>query len=351
MNTIKFSILTCFFIICYQNLQAQEPCWFNTPPTCKDPKFVYAVGIGQDGDVVKMKNRAEAEALKMYVAETRGVQLEEATYKEIVENGLGKIRLDGRPVQYKVVRQGADNRRYDVFYTLLILPRSFSSDTRNIDYPNEGLCDGKTPTDRGGKIAIAIGSFSGYKSNEAETNIRNAFVGDGRFIVSNMQNSFGYGRNQQTSVDVDYIVSGTCNLTQHAETKTTPFTFKGQSYPITTNIPEIVNVDLTITNSKGEIVVSTTYNLNNLYRISGNIFPVKFSVKNVKGNKAEIVNTTGGSYFIGDTFNIYEVNSYGSKSKIGQLKIGKTNNDCKITDGAKEIAQRFNSGASLVVER
>ena len=166
-----------------------------------------------------MKNRAEAEAIKMYVAQVRGIQLEDATYKEIVENGLEKIRIEGRPLQYKVVRQGADNRRYDIFYTLLILPRNFSNDTRNIVYPNEALCDGKTPPDRGGKIAISIGSFSGYKSNEAETNIRNAFVGDGRFIVSNAQNTYRYGVNQQTSTDVDYIVSGTCNLIRRAERK------------------------------------------------------------------------------------------------------------------------------------
>ena len=353
MNTIKLSILACFFIICYPNLQAQEPCWFNTPPTCKDPNFVYAVGIGQDGDVVKMKNRAEAEAIKMYMAQVHGIQLEDATYKDIVENGLEKIRISGRPLQYKVVRQGADSRRYNIFYTLLILPRNFSNDARNIVYPNEGLCDGKTPADRGGKIAIAIGAFSGYKNNEAETNIRNAFVGDGRFIVSNAQNTYHYGSNQQTSADVDYTISGTCNLTQRAETKTTNMTIKGQNYPITTNIPEIVNVDLTLTNSKGEIVVSTTYNLNNLSRISGNIFPVKLTVKRVNGKKIEIVRVGDGSgtVFNGDTYNVYEVYSNGGKSKIGALKIGKTLDDCKITNGEKEIAQKFNSGANLVVER
>ena len=143
MNTIKFSVLTCFFIICYQNLQAQEPCWFSTPPTCKNSNFVYAVGIGQDRDVVKMKNRAEAEAIKMYMAQVHGIQLEDATYKDMVENGLEKIRISGRPLQYTVVRQGVDDRRSDIFYTLLLLPRNFSREEirRDIVYPNEELCD------------------------------------------------------------------------------------------------------------------------------------------------------------------------------------------------------------------
>jgi len=349
MNTIKFSILTCFFIICYQNLQAQEPCWFNTPPTCKDPKFVYAVGIGQDGDVVKMKNRAEAEALKMYVAETRGVQLEEATYKEIVENGLGKIRLDGRPVQYKVVRQGADNRRYDIFYTLLILPRSFSSDTRNIDYPNEGLCDGKTPTDRGGKIAIAIGSFSGYKSDQAENSATTAFTNDGRFIVSKAENSYRYGNNQQTSTtDVDYILSATSTCTQYERTEY--LRFGNQSAPY--KIPEVVSVVLTLTNAQTkQIIFNSTYNLNNIGRISGDIFPVTMRVIRVNGKTAELQHIDGGTFFKDEVLNVFEVNKDGSKRKIGKLKVGKSWGECKITDGANEIAQRFNSGAYLVVER
>jgi len=208
------------------------------------------------------------------------------------------------------------------------------------------------------KPAIGIGSFSGYKSNEAETNTRTAFVNDGRFIVSNVQNTYSYGANQQTSADIDYIVSGTCTLVQQARTETnylnvpaTKWT-SAQSIPQTKTTQEIVNVDIIFTNIKtGQIVYTQTYNLNNLNRISGNIFPVKFSVNKVDGKEIGIVNITGGTYFIDDVFNVNEVYSNGGKSYLGKLKIGKTNDDCKITDGAKEIKKRFEAGANLVVEK
>jgi len=229
---------------------------------------------------------------------------------------------------------------------------SSSSSSSNSNTQTENKKPDRTP----GKTYIGIGYFSGYKSNEAETSIRNAFVHDGRFIVSNVQNTSYYGSNQQTSANVDYIVSGTCTLEQYARTETmyidipeTKWT-KAQRIPKTINTPEIVNVAITLTNVRGEIEVSTTYNLNNLHRISGNIFPVKFTIRKIDGKKAEISNITGGTYFIGDIYNVYEVYSNGGKNKIGELKIDKTD-EHKITEGAKEIVKRFNAGAKLVVER
>jgi len=128
-------------------MQAQEPCWFKTPPTCKDPKFVYAVGIGQDRDAVKKKNRAEAEAIKTYMAQVHGIQLEDATYRDILENGLEKLKIPGRPLQYKIVRQEGDGRHNDIFYTLLLLPKNFLREEIRIDivFPDERLCDGIIP--------------------------------------------------------------------------------------------------------------------------------------------------------------------------------------------------------------
>ena len=98
-------------------------------------------------------------------------------------------------------------------------------------------------------------------------------------------------------------------------------------------------------------MVSTTYNLNNLYRISGNIFPVTMRVICVNGKTAELQHIDGGTFFVGEVLNVFEVNRDGSKRNIGKLKVGKSWGDCKITNGANEITKRFNSGANLVVGR
>lgn len=243
-----------------------------------------------------------------------------------------------------------------------LLKKADSTQTNNSGYSRTGTNSGTqtstiTPTESetpkqeriSGKIYIGIGSFQGYKNNEAETSIRNAFVQDGRFIVSYVQNT---SSNQQTSTDVDYIVSGTCTLKQQEKSNTTYI--DGGKYlgrvPITTNTPEIVDVALTLTNAKGEIAVSTTYNFDNLNRISGIIFPVKFTIKRVNGKKVELTDITGGTYFTGDVYNVYEVYSNGDKTQLGAIKIDKTN-EHKITDNAKEIKQRFDAGANLFVEK
>ena len=203
------------------------------------------------------------------------------------------------------------------------------------------------------KPAISIGNFSGYKSDQVKNNITSAFVNDGRFIVTQVQNS-GYGNNQQNSSDVDYIISGTSECiqserTQYLNLPATKYT-NAMSTPYIT--PEVVNVAITFTNAKtGEIIANSTYNLNQVNRISGDIFPVKFTINSVDGGTIGIVNATGGTYFIGDVFYVYEENSNGSRNLLGKLKIGKTNNDCKITDGKKETNNRFKAGAKLVATR
>ena len=102
-------------------------------------------------------NLAEAEALKRYVAEVRGVQLEDATFKEIIEKGLENAKIEGIPVQYRVVRQIFDNNN---FYILLLLPRRFSTDPRSIVYPVEELCDPRTGITKTAEPAKIGESFS-----------------------------------------------------------------------------------------------------------------------------------------------------------------------------------------------
>ena len=208
----------------------------------------------------------------------------------------------------------------------------------------------KKPDRQPGKIYIGIGSFSGYKSEQAETNATAAFIDDGRFVVSKIQNS-GWGKStQEATENVDYIISGTATLTQREQTN---YIDGGQylgKVPITT--PEVVSVVLTLTNTKtGQIVSNSTYKLNQIDRISGDMFPVKFTIKKINGKNIEIIRDGGGTYFVGDIYNVYEVYNNGGKNKIGALKIGKTNDKCTITDGAKTITSKFNSGAKLVVEK
>ena len=212
---------------------------------------------------------------------------------------------------------------------------------------------GNSTPRQSGKTYIGIGSFTGYKCDQAETSATAAFTNDGRFIVSKVQNN-RYGNNQQTSDDVDYIISAKSECIQRESTGYThvPATKYSAAMNIPYKNPEIVNVVITLTNAQtGQIVLNSTYNLNQIYRISGDIFPVKFSIRDVKGNQIGIANITGGTYFVGDVFNVYEEYSNGSKNYLGKLKIGKTNEDCKISDGKQEINSRFKAGAKLVVTK
>jgi len=211
----------------------------------------------------------------------------------------------------------------------------------------------QTPPPNHTKTTIGVGAFSGYKSDQVKNNVTSAFVGDGRFIVTQVQNS-GYGNNQQNSSDVDYIISGTSECIQSERTQylNLPATKYSSAMNTPYTTPEVVNVAITFTNAKtGEIVANTTYNLNKINRISSDIFPVKFTINNVDGGTIGIVNITGGTYFVGDVFNVYEENSNGGNSFLGKLKIGKTNNDCKITDRKKEINNRFKAGAKLIATK
>ena len=141
-----------------------------------------------------------------------------------------------------------------------------------------------------GKIYIGIGSFSGYKNDKAEADATTAFINDGRFIVSKIQNSSWNRNTQEAFVDLDYIISGTGTLIQRENSQTTYIDggklLGNTKIPITNTIPEVVNVVLTLTNAKtGQIIFNSTYNLNQIYRISGDIFPVRFTIRKINGKR------------------------------------------------------------------
>ena len=161
-------------------MQAQEPCWFTVPPTCKDPNFVYTAGKGA-GSAERNRNLAEAEAIRRYVAEVRGVQLSDATYKEIVEKGVENAKIEGIPVQYRVVRQKFENNNY---YILLLLPRRFSADPRNIIYPEEELCDPRLGLAKAAELAKVGENISLKISSEKLSKLEIVTPADGNLIIT-----------------------------------------------------------------------------------------------------------------------------------------------------------------------
>ena len=180
MNTLKLSVLACFLLFFSNNMQAQAPkapCWFSQPPICRNSDFAYATGMGT-GDPDKIRNLAEAEALKRYSAEVRGVQLPDATFREILDKGLENAQIEGRPVQYRVVRQIFENNNY---YILLLLPKRFSTGT--IYYPDEDLCDQRT-----GNFAKAEPAKTGTSSPmigyQSPTDLEFVITKNGKFSIS-----------------------------------------------------------------------------------------------------------------------------------------------------------------------
>jgi hypothetical protein len=180
MNVIKISVLACFIFLVNNYMQAQEPCWFTKPPTCRNSNFVYAAGIGT-GNAERIRNLAEADALRRYVAEVMGVQLPDATYKEIVEKGLENAKIEGTPVQYRVVRQKFENNNY---YILLLLPRRFSTDPRNIIYPEEELCDPLTGIRKTAEPTKIGESYSVKVSAEKPSDFEFVTSADGNLTLS-----------------------------------------------------------------------------------------------------------------------------------------------------------------------
>ena len=121
------------------------------------------------------------------------------------------------------------------------------------------------------KATIGIGNFSGFKSQEWENIIIQCLTHDERFFVKKIQRS-GWDRNPQSSDDIDYIISATSNCTQRGRTETTGYTnipatkfTRAQRIPITKNIPEIVEIVMTVTDAKtGQILVNQTENGNSI---------------------------------------------------------------------------------------
>ena len=218
--------------------------------------------------------------------------------------------------------------------------------------PNVSAIKGKiAECEKRRKPVIGIGNFSGYKSDQYESTITNAF-NDGRFIVKKAQNA--RGSNQITDNDIDYVVSGTSTLKQSERIEY--IRIGNQSYPKT--IPEIVEIILTLKNEKtGQILVNQTWNVNAIYGFANAVFPVECQIKKVSKKEVEIVTVNGGRLFINDVYNVYETKNEGGstrKTKIGELKVTGSQGSffkCKIKKGEKEIAYRFKAKANLVVEK
>jgi len=201
------------------------------------------------------------------------------------------------------------------------------------------------------KTAIGIRSFTGdySKSGIAETNTISAFTNDGRFIVSKIDNNY-YGNNQP---DVDYFLTG---VVTSIPSQTRNFNIKGQNFPITT--PESTSIAYSISDAKtGQIFVQQTVNLNKVYRFPSDVFPIKCSIKNIDKKNVEIVVIGGGQLYTGDVVNVYEERNDGGyirKMKIGALKVIGNQGafiECKFKDGEKEVTNRYNMLANLVIEK
>jgi len=180
MNTIKISVLACFLLFVNNNMQAQEPCWFTKPPTCKNPNFVYAAGVGI-GNAEKIRYLAEADALRRYAAEVTAVDIPDVTYQEVLEKGLRNAKIAGLPAQYRVVRQKLENNNY---YTLLLLPKRFSTDPRSINYPIEELCDRNEGIGGNTYETTEIGESSQKIGFEKPTDLEFVVTEDGYFTIS-----------------------------------------------------------------------------------------------------------------------------------------------------------------------
>ena len=180
MNRIKMIVLACFLLLVNHNMQAQEPCWFTKPPTCRNQNFVYAAGVGI-GNADKIRFLAEADALRRFAAEVGTVDVPDATYKEILEKGLRDAKIAGLPVQYRVVRQKFENNNY---YILLLLPKRFSTDPRNITYPVEEICE--RPEGIGGNTyeTMEIGESSLAVGFEKPTDLEFLITENGNFTIS-----------------------------------------------------------------------------------------------------------------------------------------------------------------------
>ena len=180
MNRIKMSVLACFLLLVNHNMQAEEPCWFTKPPTCRNQNFVYAAGVGI-GNADKIRFLAEADALRRFAAEVSGVDIPDATYGEILEKGLKNAKISGIPVQYRVVRQKFENNNY---YILLLFPRRFSTTPRDIIYPVEEICD--RPEGIGGNTyeAMEIGESSLAVGFEKPIDTEFVITENGNFTIS-----------------------------------------------------------------------------------------------------------------------------------------------------------------------
>lgn len=178
------------------------------------------------------------------------------------------------------------------------------------------------------KIRIAIGSFSGDISGEAETMTAFVFRNDGRFSIVSADNA-------------DYIVSAKSSL-------------KVKSGVILSNASVSEHlVDFSVTDAKtGADKFKKTCFFKEIEKLPLNAFPVKCKIQALYEKEAELVKIEGGKVTKDDIYIVYEI-SDGGKKEIGKLKVADQQGDfikCKIEDGKKEINAAYNSGANLSVE-
>lgn len=250
--------------------------------------------------------------------------------------------------------------------------------------PNQTVDNNNTPTveqqpPKRTQTYIGIGDFSGHKSKEYENIITSNFTHDRRFAVKKLKSSFG---RTQTQDDVDYIITATSNVKQ----QNTPYYnggYLGNVYR-TSATPEMVEITLTITDAKtGQILVNQTEDHKSISSFIGKIWQQKckdgiYEVISLNKKELEISLLNGDKIFqrqepplpphtaevIGyckvsekEKLNVYElqtVNDTPRKSKIGEVKVTGFNGSyilCKITENAKEVAAKYNSGANLIVQK
>lgn len=143
-KVLKSSILLIYSVFIVNTLFAQSPCWYSKKQKCSHPDFTYCAGIGEDANELRAKNMAEAEACKTFLAEVYGIKMEDATYGEIVENGIDKIKIFSRPLLYEKERTEVQGNKV---YVLLLFYKYFPREENRtkIIYPSDLLCDDNLP--------------------------------------------------------------------------------------------------------------------------------------------------------------------------------------------------------------
>jgi hypothetical protein len=361
MRTIIVSVLILLSGV--SGLFAQKVPWWWESPT-KLPagnNFEYVPGMGEGRTETEARRKAEADSYRAFMMKHKGVEFSETTYKQIEQNGLAAT-LIGHATNYTIVcnpkAENAGRGDYKVY--ILYAWRIAFNKPINFDEIDASLCTDLDTVPR--KTAIGICTFTGNNNNkqsEMESAIINAFSNEGRFQIGKVEdNRMGRGRTEiESPIEFDYIVSG--NVTyKPPEEKYVPIPRQGSTRVV---IPEYTTIAIRIESAKtGEIYVEQTINSQRIVSFVRGLFPIRCSILSIVEKQVEMVTQNGGSVYKGNVFNVYDESyrtAYGkvytSRNKIGELKVNSINGDiiiCKLTNGAKEVSTKFQSGANLIVE-